>query len=64
MADDVFNSPEKMENSEPVFFKGLGLTNINIEPHFMLDDSNFDESEKYQQNAILSESNNKKKRSM
>ena len=60
MADDVFNSPEEMENSEPVFFKGLGLTNINIEPHFMLDDSNFDESEKYQRNAILSESNNRK----
>lgn len=53
MADDVFNSPEEMEKSEPVFFKGLGLTNINIEPHFMLDDSNFDESEKYQRNAIL-----------
>ena len=60
MADDVFNSPEEMENSEPVFFKGLGLTNINIEPHFMLDDSNFDESEKYQRDAILSESNNRK----
>lgn len=60
MADDVFNSPEKMENSEPVFFKGLGLTNINIEPHFILDNSNFDESEKYQRNAILSESNNRK----
>ena len=60
MADDVFNSPEEMENSEPVFFKGLGLTSINIEPHFMLDDSNFDESEKYQRNAILSESNNRK----
>lgn len=60
MADDVFNSPEEMEKSEPVFFQGLGLTNINIEPHFMLDDSNFDESEKYQRNAILSESNNRK----
>lgn len=60
MADDVFNSPEEMEKSEPVFFKGLGLTNINIEPHFVLDDSNFDESEKYQRNAILSESNNRK----
>lgn len=60
MADDVFNSPEEMEKSEPVFFQGLGLTNINIEPHFMLDDSNFDEFEKYQRNAILSESNNRK----
>lgn len=60
MADDVFNSPEEMENSEPVFFKGLGLTNINIEPHFILDDDNFDESKKYQRNAIISESNNRK----
>jgi len=60
MADDVFNSPEEMEKSEPVFFKGLGLTDINAEPHFMLDDTNFDESENYQRNAILSESNNRK----
>ena len=60
MANDVFNSPEEMEKSEPVFFQGLGLTNINIEPHFVLDDSNFDESEKYQRNAVLSESNNRK----
>ena len=59
MADDAFNSPEEMEKSEPVFFKGLGLTDINIEPHFILDDSNFDESEKYQRNVILSESNNR-----
>lgn len=57
MADDAFNSPEEMEESEPVFFKGLGLTNINIEPHFVLDDSNFDEFEKYQRNAIILESN-------
>lgn len=60
MADDVFNSPEEMEKSEPIFFEGLGLTDINIEPHFMLDDSSFDESEKYQRSAIISESNNRK----
>ena len=51
---------QEMEKSEPVFFQGLGLTNINIEPHFVLDDSNFDESEKYQRNAVLSESNYRK----
>ena len=60
MADDAFNSPEEMEDSEPVFFRGLGLTDINIEPHFILDDSNFDEPEKYQRNSILLESNNRK----
>ena len=31
MAEHCFNSPEKLEGSEPVFFEGLGLTNINIE---------------------------------
>ena len=60
MAEDVFNSPEEMEESEPVFFKGLGLTDINIEPHFVLDDSDFDEAEKYQRNTIISESNNRR----
>ena len=41
MAFDVFNSPEEQEKSEPVFFKGLGLTNINIEPHFVYDDYDY-----------------------
>ena len=59
MAYHAFNSPEKKEKSEPVLFEGLGLTDINIEPHFVLDDSNFDEFEIYQRNAILSESNNR-----
>ena len=43
MAVDVFNSPEEKEESEPVFFEGLGLTTINIEPHFEYDDTNFDD---------------------
>ena len=60
MSDKVFNSPEKMDSSEPASFKGLGLTNINIEPHFVLDDTNFNESEIYQRDAILLESNNRK----
>ena len=59
MAEDVYNSPEEMEESEPIFFKGLGLTNINVEPHFVLDSSEFDESEMYQRNNILNESNNR-----
>jgi len=59
MADDAFNSPEEMEESEPLFFEGLGLTDINVEPHFVLDDSSFDDAEKYQRNVILLESSNR-----
>ena len=59
MAKDAFNSPEEMEESEPIFFEGLGLTDINVEPHFVLDSSNFDETERYQRNIILNESNNR-----
>ena len=56
MAEHCFNSPEELEESEPVFFDGLGLTNINIEPHFVYDSSNFDAKEIYQRNAIINES--------
>ena len=56
MANDVFNSPEKGEDSEPIYFEGLGLTEINIEPHFKIDTSKFEENEKYQRNYILKES--------
>lgn len=59
MAVNVFNSPEEQEKSEPIFFEGLGLTNINIEPHFIFDDSLFDENEKYQREAIIKESYNR-----
>lgn len=59
MAEDAFNSPEEMEDSEPVFFKGLGLTNINVDPHFVFDDSDFDDCKKYQRNAIIAESYNR-----
>jgi len=60
MAYNVFNSPEEMEESEPIYFEGLGLTDINIEPHFTLDTSDFDETEIYQRNKILEESYNRK----
>ncbi len=60
MAKYVFNSPENMDDSEPIYFKGLGLTNINIEPHFVYDDTNFTEEEKFQRDAILLESYNRK----
>jgi len=59
MAVNVFNSPEEQEESEPIFFEGLGLTTINIEPHFVNDSSNFDDNEKYQRTAILNESYNR-----
>ena len=56
MATDVFNSPEEQENSEPIYFGGLGLTDINTEPHFVLDANGFDDNELYQRNYILAES--------
>lgn len=52
MADKIFNSPEEQEISEPLFYEGLGLTNINIEPHFVYDTLNFDDNEKYQRDAL------------
>jgi dipeptidase E len=59
MAVHCFNSPEELEKSEPVYFDGLGLTNINIEPHFVYEVSNFNEKEIYQRNAIINESYNR-----
>ena len=56
MAKDVFNSPEQSENSDPIYFEGLGLTKMNIEPHWKTDTSAFNEDEKYQRNYILEES--------
>ena len=56
MAKDVFNSPEQSENSDSIYFEGLGLTKMNIEPHWKNDISAFDEDEKYQRNYILEES--------
>lgn len=59
MAEHCYNSPEEMEDSEPIFFDGLGLTNINVEPHFVYDSSTFNGEEKYQRNAIVNESYNR-----
>lgn len=59
MAEYCFNSPEELEKSEPIFFEGLGLTNINIEPHFVYNVSGFNENEKYQRNAVVKESYNR-----
>lgn len=56
MAFNVFNSPEEVENYEPIYFDGLGLTEINIEPHFVLDDFLFDQNERFQRDTIIQES--------
>lgn len=53
MATNVFNSPEEKEESEPIYFEGLGLTELNIEPHFNLDSTNFNEYENYQTKSII-----------
>ena len=56
MAKFVYNSPEKKEESEPIYFEGLGLSNINIEPHFTLDTTEFNEMQLYQRKHLLEES--------
>lgn len=56
MANDVYNSPEFVGDLAQTHFKGLGLVDFNIEPHFVFDDNNFDEDEKYQRESILQES--------
>ncbi len=56
MARFVYNSPEEGEDSEPIYFEGLGLSNINIEPHFVLDTVGFDEMQMYQRKHLLEES--------
>lgn len=59
MASSVFNSPEDMEESEPIYFEGLGVTDINVEPHFVLSEEDFDDKEIYQRRFIIEESNNR-----
>ncbi len=56
MAKFVYNSPEEKEESEPIYFEGLGLSNINIEPHFILDTTEFNEMQLYQRKHLLEES--------
>lgn len=56
MANDAYNSPTDMEESEPIYLEGLGIVDFNLEPHFVYDSSNFDEAELYQRDSILKES--------
>lgn len=58
-AKDVFNSPECEEDLiHSPYLSGLDLTNINIEPHFKLEDLD-DDNKKLQREAILKESYNR-----
>lgn len=60
LAEHVYNSPEEGIDSEPIYFEGLGLSQINVEPHFELNSSNFDDYEVYQRNHLLNESKKRK----
>lgn len=57
LAEDVYNSPESREDLKyPSHFNGLGMTNINVEPHFVFDTTNFDNDEIFHRNELLKES--------
>lgn len=55
LASNVYNSPEDYDESH-IYYEGLGLTDINIEPHFELDTSVFSELDLYQREHVLRES--------
>ncbi len=58
-AKNVYNSPESEEDlKNSPYLKGLELTNINIEPHFILENLS-DDNKELQRNAILKESYNR-----
>ncbi|MBP3708039.1 MAG: Type 1 glutamine amidotransferase-like domain-containing protein [Clostridia bacterium] len=56
MATHVFNSPEEQEKSDSIYFGGLELTEMNIEPHWKLSIDESDKNKIYQRNYILQES--------
>ena len=56
-ANDVYNSPESEEDlKNSPYLNGLDLTTINIEPHFILEDSSDNCNKKLQRKEILKES--------
>lgn len=59
LASNVYNSPEDGNETDirTIYFNGLGLSDINIEPHFELNDESFNQNEQYQRRHILKESN-------
>lgn len=58
LAKNVYNSPEEgiSTDERTIYFEGLGLSHINIEPHFVLKTNGFNANELYQRNHILNES--------
>lgn len=55
-ADNVYNSPESEEDlKKSPYLNGLGLTTINIEPHFILEDLS-NNNKRLQRKEILKES--------
>ena len=57
LAEYAYNSPECKEDLiYSSHFKGLGMTNINVEPHFVFDNTNFDVDEIFHRNELLKES--------
>jgi peptidase E len=56
-AGDVYSSPEgEIDLGKETHLEGLGLTNLNLEVHFTLDDKMFSNDELIQRKAILEES--------
>lgn len=59
-AVSVFNSPERIRTPEyAIRYRGLGLTDLNIEPHFKHDAKLQDEDRKHQRETLLEESTRK-----
>lgn len=59
MAENVFSAPEEIIWAKPTKFTGLGLTNINIEPHFILDESVLDADRLNERKCVIEESYNR-----
>lgn len=60
LANIAYDSPETiLDIDKPHIFEGLGKTEINVEPHFILNTTNFNEDELAQRNEILKESKNR-----
>jgi len=57
LATNVYCAPEDVEEfNRPRIWKGLGLTEINIEPHFLKDEANFNQNDKLIRKELLKDS--------
>lgn len=60
MAESVFNSPESSDDLYlPMEYEGLGLTTINAEPHFEINEEYFIDFDYVQRDIVLKESKNR-----